>query len=291
MATLSHALMGIQGDTTSIHTEAKNTLLQTAFDPSGNEYIYLKGVASTVATDFVTYDELGVTTRLVAGAVGPIAVAMAATVASTWGWYQKGGSASGNAVSTVADNSRVFASATAGRAGDSPVAGDQIGGAIFRSTATANVATVQLDNPRIGMSLEVSGVAVETSANLAPTYAQSGTHFVLDKGTAIAVVLPVPVVGVKYAFSVKQTAAHTITTSASTFLRGTVIAALEATTPSANDGPKMFTGNGTSHTVMTLGTTKGGLVGSYYEFTAVSATVWQVTGISLSSGVIASPFS
>jgi hypothetical protein len=76
------------GDTTVIDTEKRQQLGSRDFDKDGNEYIYLQGVASTVAGDVVSFDEAHLTTRLVANAKGRVAVAMAATVASTFGWYQ-----------------------------------------------------------------------------------------------------------------------------------------------------------------------------------------------------------
>lgn len=68
------------------------------------EFIYLLGVASTVAGDAVSYNAATfATTRAVAGAGIPwtIAFATAATVASTYGWYQISGIAVGNKTKTV----------------------------------------------------------------------------------------------------------------------------------------------------------------------------------------------
>ena len=53
------------------------------------EFVYLIGVASTAIGTAVIYDRYtGLTTRASANAKGPIAFAMAATVASQYGWYQ-----------------------------------------------------------------------------------------------------------------------------------------------------------------------------------------------------------
>ena len=67
----------------------------TAADPTygGGEFIYLKGVGSTAVGSVVSYDD-SFQTALASIAIGtprPLAVAMAATVASTKGWYQIGG--------------------------------------------------------------------------------------------------------------------------------------------------------------------------------------------------------
>lgn len=143
----------VVGALTDIHDEAKNPLGTRRVEPDGKEYIYLQGIDSTVATDWVTYDEAFVTTRLGASAVGPCAVAMAAVVASKFGWYQDVGAAQANSVDANADNGKVFATATAGRTDDTSVAGDQIVGAIYRSVAASNVATVQLNRPFIGVNV------------------------------------------------------------------------------------------------------------------------------------------
>ena len=68
------------------------------------EFIYLLGVANTVAGDAVTWNgSTFATTRAAAGAGIPwtVAFATAATVASTWGWYQISGIAVGNKTKTV----------------------------------------------------------------------------------------------------------------------------------------------------------------------------------------------
>lgn len=138
----------ITGDTSSVHTSASTTLGTRAWDALGNEYIYLQGIGSTVATDFVTYDENFLTTRLTTSNVGPIAVAMAAVVASSYGWYQVGGEATAN-TATVVDNAQLYASATAGRADDDASVGPNA--RLNGVTARATSATVQLDNPYMGL--------------------------------------------------------------------------------------------------------------------------------------------
>jgi hypothetical protein len=68
------------------------------------KFIYLLGVANTVAGDAVSYNgATGATTRAAAGNGIPwtIAFATAATVASTWGWYQVTGRAVANKTKTV----------------------------------------------------------------------------------------------------------------------------------------------------------------------------------------------
>jgi hypothetical protein len=92
------------------------------------EFIYLKGVASTVAGDNVVYDENYATTRAVSASRGPVAVAMAATVANTWGWYQIQGVAAVNALAAMAADALCFLTATAGSIDDAVVAAQKVDG-------------------------------------------------------------------------------------------------------------------------------------------------------------------
>jgi len=91
------------------------------------EFIYLKGVASTVVGSVVTYDAGGFTTALAsANAVGPIAVAMSANVADQYGWYQIGGRGVVKGLASLAADALCYLTATAGSVDDAVVAGDAI---------------------------------------------------------------------------------------------------------------------------------------------------------------------
>ncbi len=107
-------------------------MIVTAADPTyfGGEFIYLKGVASTAVGSWVTYNaDDGTTALLAADAIGPVAVAMSANVASQYGWYQISGKAVGKALTGFLDNANVYATATAGSVDDAVVAGDRVKGA------------------------------------------------------------------------------------------------------------------------------------------------------------------
>jgi hypothetical protein len=115
------------------------------------EYIYLSGVASTAAGDAVVYHEDGSTVRLVTGTpAGPVAIALAATIAGTYGWYQILGSATVNVAASFADNGLIFSTATAGTVDDAIVADSQVLGAVGRSAIASGQATVQLNHPWFG---------------------------------------------------------------------------------------------------------------------------------------------
>lgn len=113
------------------------------------EFIYLTGVASTVAGSWVTFDELHITTLAVANGVGRVGIAMAATVASTYGWYQIYGKATGLCLASYADNAKVWLTATAGSVDDADVAVDLVFGAVGRSArdTTTGMATFELNYP------------------------------------------------------------------------------------------------------------------------------------------------
>lgn len=139
----------------SVDTEAKVPVgtIVTATDPTygAGEFIYLQGVASTAVGEWVTYNmDDGSTTRLAANAIGPVAVAMAATVASTYGWYQISGKAVGKALTGFADNGNVYATATAGSIDDAVVAGDRVKnakGASAVGTPSSGLAEFEISRP------------------------------------------------------------------------------------------------------------------------------------------------
>ena len=135
----------------SVDSSARFDLLQRAEGEAGKEYIYLTGVGSTVVGSWVTYDELGITALITTASIGPVAVAMAITDASTeFGWYQIYGSAQAKMAANCGDNAIIGREGANGVAGDDEVSGDQIFNAISREeTSDAAVATVQLKYPYV----------------------------------------------------------------------------------------------------------------------------------------------
>jgi len=124
-----------------------------AVDPDygAGEFVYLQGVASTVLGSWVTYNsDDGTTALLAADAIGPVAVAMAATVAGEYGWYQIKGKAVGKALTGFVDNANVYATATAGSVDDAIVAGDRVKGAKGASavdTPSTGLAEFEIERP------------------------------------------------------------------------------------------------------------------------------------------------
>lgn len=123
-----------------------------AVDPTYGvgEFIYLKGVASTVLGSAVLYNpDDWSTSLLAANDIGSVAIAMSANVANQGGWYQIKGKAIVKA-GTVADNGNVYSTATPGTLDDAVVAGDRIKNAKFASadgTPSAGLAEIEIDRP------------------------------------------------------------------------------------------------------------------------------------------------
>src|SRR6266851_4280385 len=78
-----------QGLLTDIDTVQRNMLGMISRDDAGNEYIYLKGVASCVAASCVNSHEDFVPILLAAGlgTSGPVAVSLGAVLAVNFGWF------------------------------------------------------------------------------------------------------------------------------------------------------------------------------------------------------------
>lgn len=141
MANLSGYPTGSHASTSVVDTTQQLPLGTRQRDKAGNEYVYLKGVASTLAGSWVTYDEAGTTALLAANAIGPVAVAMAAIDStSEYGWYCVYGSCSALLAANCADNVKIGRETADGYAGDGRAAGDEIYGAISRGSTSGSAA-------------------------------------------------------------------------------------------------------------------------------------------------------
>lgn len=136
-------------DTSTTQKHPLGTIV-TAVDPTlgGGEFIYLKGVASTVVGSIVNYDDnfqTALDSSAVTGPTRPLAIAMSANGASAYGWYQ----ISGLAVATKAADVSFADGAGLGAGSGLAVAvatGTIIQGAVVRAVASAKsgVVTVAL---------------------------------------------------------------------------------------------------------------------------------------------------
>lgn len=142
--------------TSTVQNHTEGTIVR-AIDGTygGGEFIYLKGVASTVVGSLVTYDPVNHTTTLTPNTANlsqPVAVAMSANVASQWGWYQIEGAAIIKKTAVkVSPNVPVYQSGTTGRVMSTAASGKQLVNARTVNAATVlsatSTITVLVDRP------------------------------------------------------------------------------------------------------------------------------------------------
>lgn len=126
------------------------------------------------------------------------------------------------------------------------------------------------------------------AATLTLTAAQSGATVLLDRAAGTIVTLPAPAVGLNFSFfvntSVTSNNHKVITDAGTTFILGGVVLT-EAADTNAGLGA-LF--NGTTHiSILMNGTTTGGLIGTAFNMTCITATQWVIEGIVAGSGTLA----
>jgi hypothetical protein len=132
-----------------------------------------------------------------------------------------------------------------------------------------------------------------TASTLAPTVANSGTLYVLDRAAGIAVTLPSidsGEIGTKFRFLLKTTVTSNSTTikvpSASETMLGNAVVQSDS-----SNAALAYKASGTSDTITLNGTTTGGIAGDIIEVVAVSTTLWMVDAVTSATGTEATPFS
>ena len=141
-----------------------------------------------------------------------------------------------------------------------------------------------------------------TTATYAPTTAQSGTIFTLNRAAGIVVTLPAAAVGLVYEFYVETALTSNnysvVAASSSDTLTGAVRLIDIAVIGSHIDNNDNVITTGVSipaaadHQLVTNKTTTGGLAGSHWVYTCVSDALWQVSGTNIcsSGATLATPF-
>ena len=150
---INNTLIGTQpiADNETVQRHPLGTIV-TATSPTYGvgEFIYLKGVGSTVRGSAVTYNADDFSTALLAAnAIGPVAIAMSACVADQFGWYQISGKAV-VASDAASDNANCYIDGTSGRFDDAVVDGDMVHLAKYASadgTPSAGLAEVEIHRP------------------------------------------------------------------------------------------------------------------------------------------------
>jgi len=129
-----------------------------------------------------------------------------------------------------------------------------------------------------------------SSGNTTMTAGMSGSVMLMDSAT-VDYTLPAigaSDIGISFDFVVTVTSTNqSITAGAADLLIGSMTF-MDAATPLFD----VFTPDVSDDLIFsTNGSTTGGLIGSCYTFTAISATRWWVSGFNLGSGAAATPFS
>jgi hypothetical protein len=119
---------------------------------------------------------------------------------------------------------------------------------------------------------------------------ESGALCLFDRAAGVVYTLPTPVLGMMFEFvtvvSITGAAAKIITNLATEFLLGELFSFTTATASGAG-----FAADGSSiRAVSENGSTSGGLIGDRFLVTAISATQWAITGITVGSGTLVTPF-
>lgn len=134
-------------DTSTTQNHPLGTIVTARDETYGaGEFIYLKGVGSTVVGSLVTYNTSAGTTTLApaSGSAlgGSFAVAMSANVANQYGWYQISGAAVIKKPAVKAQpDSPIYLSTTAGRVRTSSYSGRLVLGARTANTTTVTTTT------------------------------------------------------------------------------------------------------------------------------------------------------
>lgn len=120
---------------------------------------------------------------------------------------------------------------------------------------------------------------------------ESGSLCLFDRAAGNVFTLPAPVEGMQFEFTatvaVTTNAYKIITNSASVFMLGSVTIG-SLTVAESGD---VFQANGTTHVAISMdGATKGGLIGGSIRLTAISSTIWAISGNCVGAGTLADPF-
>jgi hypothetical protein len=157
---------------------------------------------------------------------------------------------------------------------------------IFGGQITHNASVI------FGNGANIQGVSVPiidaTAATLGLTASQANSIILLDRAAGVTVTLPPPAIGLNFSFAVKTAVTsnnHKVITDAGTTLILGGVTMTEAADTNAGLGA-LF--NGTTHvSILMNGTTTGGIIGTFFNLTCVTATQWVIEGIVAGSGTLA----
>ena len=157
-------------------------------------------------------------------------------------------------------------------------------------TTPTDIERISYGGPTGSLQLGAHREIISASTAVQLTAAESGALCLFSQAAATTFTLPTPVEGMEFEFltTILATGNHKVVTKtvASEFLLGAVTAG-DLSGPNTD----VFQANGTSHVALTQnGSTTGGLVGSSFRVTAISATQWVVKGSIVGTATVLDPF-
>ena len=150
----------------------------------------------------------------------------------------------------------------------------------------------------LSLNMKQNVVAV-TDSTLAPTIAQSGSIFTINRAAGCVVTLPAATAGLMYSFHIGTTVTSNNFTvdaaSSADVLQGAVIKI-----DKDNPGSAVATNAGATlavdipaaadHQYVADGDTKGRFLGSKLDYVCITDALWYVTGVNFVDGTIATAF-
>lgn len=135
-------------------------------------------------------------------------------------------------------------------------------------------------------------VTASSSASVTLTAEQSGGVFLLDRATVEYFLPATPVPGMTYRFmsTIAGTGSSQRVTASATSGAIFLLGSIEYAVDTAATG-ECHLANGTSHVAVALVSAEtGSLIGSSFEVTCLTATIWNITGTCNASGTMTTPF-
>lgn len=136
----------------------------------------------------------------------------------------------------------------------------------------------------------ISGLGATRSLN----ENESGSTVLLDRAAGIVLTLPTAKPGINFDFIVTTSVtsnSYKVITAAGTEL---LIGAYTNVDTDTSNAVAVFSGNGSTHIAVTMAAASsnstGGLAGTKLRFTCLSSTRWEVEGIVLGAGTVATAF-
>ena len=137
---------------------------------------------------------------------------------------------------------------------------------------------------------------IESSAStLSPTVAQSGTIFLLTTDGAVTVTLPAAEAGLHYEFQIPTTKTDDLvidSAGVADTLQGGILMTTVGTAVATNDGATTALASpaAADHQYVADGATKGRNAGTHLVYKCMSDEIWSVSGVAISAGTAATPW-